>query len=299
MKIIQIKSLTLIAITFLVSCNKSDSDFDASGSFEAVETIISSEANGKIEELNIEEGQTILAGTEIGVIDSTQLHLKRKQLLAQINAIDSKKPNISIQIAALKSQLKTAEKEQTRITNLVNGGAATNKQLDDINANIELIKKQIVALNSSLSISVNSIDKEVIPLNVQLEQINDQIGKCKIINPFTGTVLNKYAEKNEFTSTGKALYKMADLKTIILRVYITGDQLPNIKLNQSVRIFTDDGKGNYLESKGVISWISDKAEFTPKTIQTKDERANLVYATKIRVANDGRFKIGMYGEVKF
>lgn len=297
----KIKTITTaVSIILLMSaCNNNKTSFDASGSFEAEETIISSEASGTIKQFNIEEGQTLKTGETIGYVDSTQLYLKKKQLETQIKALLSKKPNISVQLSALQSQLATAEKEKIRITNLVKGDAATSKQLDDINANIEVIKKQIEAQKSTLEISSEGIGKDATPLYVQIEQLNDQLEKCKITNPINGTVLAKYAEQNEMTSPGKALYKIADLSTIILRAYISGNQLPQVKLNQKVKVATDDGKGGFKETEGVIIWINDKAEFTPKTIQTKDERANMVYAIKIKVANDGTYKIGMYGEIKF
>ncbi|GAB1405814.1 HlyD family efflux transporter periplasmic adaptor subunit [Lentimicrobium sp.] len=297
----KIKTIALVAgiATMLTACNDNKVSFDASGSFEAEETIISSEATGTIKRLEIDEGQTLEAGQNIGYIDSLQLYLKKKQLEAQVIAILGKKPNISVQLSALQEQLKTAEKEKTRVANLVKGDAATPKQLDDINAQIEVLKKQIEAQQSSLSISSDGLGKDVVPLQVQIEQLNDQLAKCNIINPTNGTVLAKYAEANEMTATGKPLYKIADLTNIILRAYITGNQLPQVKLNQKVKVLTDDGKGGYKETEGTIIWINDKAEFTPKTIQTKDERANMVYAIKVKVKNDGAYKVGMYGEIKF
>ena len=292
-------AIAVSTIFLMTACNNNKPSFDASGSFEAEETIISSEASGTIKQFNIEEGQTLKAGQSIGYIDSTQLYLKKKQLETQIKALLSKKPNISVQLSALQSQLATAEKEKIRIANLVKGDAATTKQLDDITASIEVIKKQIEAQKSSLEISSEGIGKDATPLYVQIEQLNDQLAKCNIINPTNGTVLSKYAEQNEMANTGKALYKIADLSTIILRAYISGNQLPQVKLNQKVKVSTDDGKGGFKETEGTIIWINDKAEFTPKTIQTKDERANMVYAIKVKVVNDGSYKIGMYGEIKF
>ncbi|WP_293297416.1 efflux RND transporter periplasmic adaptor subunit [Pedobacter sp. UBA4863] len=292
-------SFKIIAIAIILSACNNKVSFDASGTFEAEETIISSEATGTIKQFDVEEGQTLAAGQAIGYIDSLQLYLKRKQLLAQMKATTSRKPNVPAQLAALQSQLATAQKEKIRITNLVNGDAAPRKQLDDVNAQIDVIKKQIEAQKSSLDISTESIGKDVLPLQVQIEQLNDQLDKCKIINPINGTVLAKYAETNEMTVTGKPLYKIADLSNIILRVYVTGNQLPQIKLNQNVKVLTDDGKGGYKEATGKIMWINDKSEFTPKTIQTKNERANLVYAIKVYVKNDGTYKIGMYGEILF
>lgn len=295
-----IYSFILIAIAIIISaCNNNNASFDASGSFEAEEIIISSEATGTIKMFDVEEGQILKSGQSIGYIDSLQLYLKKKQLEAQVIALLGKKPNIPIQLSALQEQLKTAEREKTRVSNLVKADAATAKQLDDINSQIEVLKKQIEAQKSTLDISSNGLGKNAVPLQVQIEQLNDQLAKCNIINPTNGTVLAKYAETNEMTSTGKPLYKIADLSNIILRAYITNNQLPMVKLGQKIKVLTDDSKGGYKESEGIITWINDKAEFTPKTIQTKDERANLVYAIKIKVKNDGTYKIGMYGEVVF
>jgi HlyD family secretion protein len=285
--------------SLFLACNNSKNNYDASGSFETEETIISSEASGTIKQFDIQEGQSISAGQQIGYVDSTQLFLKKKQLEAQINSLLSKKPNISVQLATLQEQLKTAEKEQMRFSNLLKSGAATTKQVDDITAQVEILKKQIEAQKSTLSISSEGINKDAMPLQVQIEQLNDQLQKCKLINSVNGTVLTKYAEVNEITSPGKQLYKIADLSNLILRAYITGNQLPLVKLNQKVKVMTDDGSGKFNETEGVITWINDKAEFTPKTIQTKDERSNMVYAIKILVKNTGQLKIGMYAEVKF
>lgn len=292
-------STTLFLSLILLSCSSNKNTFDASGTFEAVETIVSSEATGIIKELNLEEGQVLHKGDYIGYVDSAQLYLKKKQLEAQIKALLGKRPNVSVQLAALQEQLKTAEKEKIRITNLVKSEAATAKQLDDINANIEVLKRQIEAQKSSLDISSEGIGRDASPLLLQIEQVNDQLQKCKIINPNEGTVLTKYVEENELATIGKPLYKIADLSNMVLRAYITGNQLPLVKLNQKVKVRTDDGKGGFNTTEGSITWINSKAEFTPKTIQTKDERANLVYAVKIALKNKGAYKIGMYGEIIF
>lgn len=299
-KLYSMKNLTIIAaaVFLLASCNRNQSEFDASGTFESEETIISSEATGTIKDFTIEEGQTLKEGDVVGYIDSTQLALRKKQLQAQISAALSRRPDVSKQIASLQEQLKGAEREQVRVTNLLKADAATQKQLDDVNTQIDVVKKQIEALQSSLGITSGSIDKESVPLQIQIDQLNDQLNKCRIINPVNGTVLTKYAEANEVAAPGKPLYKIADLSTVLLRAYVTGDQLSKIKLNQKVTVFVDSGKDSYKQYEGNISWISDKAEFTPKTIQTKEERANLVYGVKIRVKNDGLLKLGMYGEVK-
>ncbi len=293
-------TLAFICLIFLVfaSCSK-ESKYDASGTFETEETIISAEAAGTLKSFTVDEGQNLKAGQQIGYIDTLQLFLKKKQLESQIRSTLAQMPDISAQLAALQSQLKTAEREKQRIANLVKADAATGKQLDDANAQTDVIKKQIAAERSSLGVTSRSITRQTTPLEVQIEQINDQIAKSNIVNPVTGTVLTKYAEANEVVSIGKPLYKIADLSSLILRAYITGDQLPLIKLNQRVKVLTDKTRDEYKEQEGFITWISDKAEFTPKTIQTKDERANLVYAVKIKVKNDGYLKIGMYGEIKF
>lgn len=291
--------LCSVAVVILLSCNGNDDEFDASGTFETEETIISAEASGTILKFDVEEGLTLKAGKRVGFIDSVQIFLKKKQLESQIQSTLSQRPDIAAQIAAQEVQLKATEREQLRISNLVKAGAATQKQLDDINANVESLKKQIAAQRSSLSITSNSITKQASPLQVQIEQTEDQLVKCRIINPVNGTVLTKYVEVNEMASPGKPLYKIADLSTMLLRAYITGNQLPRLKLNQKVKVLVDDGPDKYKTLEGIVTWISDKSEFTPKTIQTKEERANLVYATKIKVVNDGSIKIGMYAEVKF
>ncbi len=294
------KNILIISTTLLLaSCSGNSNLYDASGTFEATEVIVSAEASGLIKALNLEEGEVLQAGQYIGAIDSVQLYLSKKQLQAQIQAVLSKRPDVATQIAALQEQLKQAHREQQRVTNLLKADAATQKQLDDANAQVAIINKQIEGQRSSLRITSASLSEETLPLTVQIEQLNDQLEKCRIVNPIAGTVLTKYAESNEMAVNGKPLYKIADLSEIILRAYITGDQFTQVKLNQQVQVLVDAQDGNYTTHTGTVVWISDKAEFTPKTIQTKDERANLVYATKIKVKNDGKLKIGMYGEVKF
>ncbi|MDA3883870.1 MAG: efflux RND transporter periplasmic adaptor subunit [Bacteroidales bacterium] len=287
----------LIALT--VSCSNSSINFDASGSFEAEEIIISAETTGILEEFSINEGDVIQKGQKIGCVDSTQIYLKKKQLEAQIDAVLSRKPEVAKQIAGLQEQLKAANIEYNRISKLVESDAATKKQLDDIVAQISILEKQIVAQKSSLHISTNGIQKESIPIVYQIAQLNDQLSKCILTAPISGTILTKFAYAHEMTATGKALYKIADLSTIILRAYISGDQLSQIKLGQKVWVYTDSENGDMQKTEGTITWISDKAEFTPKTVQTKNERANLVYAIKVSVVNNGLYKIGMYGEITF
>ncbi|SEL91080.1 HlyD family secretion protein [Parapedobacter koreensis] len=288
-----------IVALLLTACTPNQNGYDASGTFEAVETIVSAEANGAIKALDIQEGQQLHAGQTVGYIDSTQLYLRKRQLQSQIGAVLSKRPDIAAQVAALQEQLSQAIREQQRIANLVKADAATPKQLDDADAQVAIIKKQIAAQQSSLGITAASITQEASPLEIQVAQLEDQLAKSRIVNPVEGTVLVKYAEANEVATVGKPLYKIADLSAIILRAYVTGPQFAQLKLNQQVTVLVDDVDGGYREYRGVVEWISDKAEFTPKTIQTKDERENLVYATKIRVKNDGLLKIGMYADVRF
>nr|WP_295928075.1 HlyD family efflux transporter periplasmic adaptor subunit [uncultured Dyadobacter sp.] len=302
----------LIALTAaLAACKGKENPYDASGTFEAVETIVSAEATGRIMQLNLDEGQVLKAGQTVGYIDSLQLFLKKKQLEAQIRATGSRVPDIVAQTNVYKQQIAVSQvrldnllHEQKRIQNLLKADAATPKQLDDINAQVEelqkqldVIRKQDAAQTSVLKTQTSGLRSDALPLYVQIEQISDQLAKSRIVNEVNGTVLTKYAEANEVASAGKPLYKIADLSTLILRAYVTGDQLPGIRLGQPVKVLVDDAGGKYRQLPGAIEWISGKSEFTPKTIQTKDERANLVYAVKIRVKNDGLLKIGMYGEV--
>lgn len=292
-------TLLIVIYSLFVGCSGSKSDFEASGTFEAEETIISAEVTGVIRQFDVEEGQELTAGQIIGYIDSTQLYLKKRQLESQIRALQGRKPNIAVQLSALQAQLQTAQTERTRLEKLVAGDAATQKQLDDVNAQIEVLKKQINAQQSSLKISSDGISDDVATLQVQIEQLEDQLAKHRLTAPQNGTVLAKIAKVNELTTVGKPLYKIADLQNITFRAFVTSAQLTQLKIGQNVRVFADFGEKKRREYKGTISWISDKSEFTPKTIQTQDERANLVYAVKITVKNDGYLKIGMYGEVNF
>ncbi len=304
--------LIALAACTLLSCTGNKKDYDASGTFETNETIVAAEATGIIKQLNIEEGQTLKPGQYIGFIDSVQLSLRKKQLEAQVKSVRSKTPDIAAQtnsfnkqVAVIQSQLNTQLREKQRIENLVKADAATPKQLDDITGQVDALQKQLLVIQSQkiaqasqLNTQTNGLTADIAPLKVQIDQVNDQLSKCNIINNVKGTVLAKYAEVNEMTSTGKPIYKIADLSTLILRAYVSGDQLSSVKINQPVKVLVDAANNKYREYTGTVEWISDKAEFTPKTIQTKDERANLVYAIKIRVANDGYLKIGMYADVK-
>lgn len=289
----------ILLSTMLIACSNNSGSFDATGNFEADEIIVSAEGTGKIIELKIDEGMKLEAGDTIGLIDTIQLHLKKKQLQLSVRAILSKQPDALVQLSTIEEQISTAKFEKDRIEKLLKEDAATRKQLDDINAQINLLERQLRATRSSLSVTTQGLYAETLPLKVQIEQLEDQIRKSVIVNPIAGTVLTQYAEENEMTSVGKGLYKIADLSTLTLRAYISGSQLASVKAGQQVEVLTDSDEENYKSYSGIITWIADEAEFTPKTIQTKDERANLVYAIKIKVSNDGFLKTGMYGEVKF
>ncbi len=285
------------SLIILSSCGDKKEDFDASGTFEADEITVSSESNGRILSLNISEGENIEAGYLSGEIDSVQIFLKKKQLINSIKAIESRRPEIKKQIAVIEQQISTQKKERSRIEQLLQANVANKKQLDDINASIYLLEKQLEAQRSTLSITSNGITEEVSTMMVQIEQLEDQLKKCKITNPIKGTVLVKYANAGELAVQGKAIYKIADISNMTLKAYITSNQLTQIKIGQEVKVFADYGD-DYREYKGKVTWISSKAEFTPKTIQTRDERANLVYAIKVMVKNDDFLKIGMYGQIK-
>lgn len=299
MKKILNKTILLLPVLFAVACSNGSGKFDATGTFEAEEVIVSSEAAGKLVQFDVEEGVSLKQNQIVGIVDTVQLYLKKKQLEASIKAVLSKQPDISAQLAAIDEQIKTAGTEKKRIENLVQSNAATTKQLDDVNSQIEVLNKQYNATKSSLTITKQGLQSETYPLQVQIEQTRDQLNKSVVKNPVEGTVLTRYAKQNEVTGSGKALYKIADLTNMTLRAYINGDQLGQVKLGQTVKVFVDKGNGEQKELNGEIYWVSSKAEFTPKTIQTKDERANLVYAVKVKVKNDGYLKIGMYGEIKF
>lgn len=291
------KNIIWLLPIFLIACQAEQNGFDASGTFEAREIIVSAENTGKLLELTVEEGMPMEANVIAARIDSTQLVLKKQQLQAQIQAILSRQPDQSTQLAAIQEQIRTAEFEKSRLKNLVAGGAATQKQLDDINAQLSILEKQLEAQRSTLSKTSSSIYADVLPLSIQIAQIDDQLNKCLVLNPIKGTVLTTYAEQGEMAMAGKPIYKIADLENMLLRAYISGDQLPGLKLGQNVQVRIDSGNKDYKTYEGKIQWIANEAEFTPKTIQTKDERAHLVYAIRISVPNDGNLKIGMYGEV--
>lgn len=282
----------------LSACN-STSEFDATGTFEATEIIVSAEANGKLFFLNVEEGTRLTRGAEVGLVDTVQLFLKKLQLQASMKSVEKQRPDIRKQIAATKEQIATAKRERARVENLLKANAANQKQLDDWDSQLIVLQRQLDAQVSSLQNSTESLNEQSSSVAIQVAQVEDQLQKCHILAPIDGTVLSKYAEPGELASVGKPLFKIADVENIYLRAYITSTQLADVKLGDSVKVFADFGGDNRKEYPGTVTWIADEAEFTPKTILTKDERANQVYAVKIAVRNDGAIKIGMYGEVKF
>jgi len=307
------KKILFCGLLFIAACNNHKLVTDASGVFESDEVIVSAEQNGKILSFPVQEGDTLAQNAIVGQIDMTNTILQKQQVQASIAALKEKTTNPRPQIELIKRQLAVQEvqlaqqlRERTRTENLIKADAATQKQLDDINSMIDQLQKQIdvsrqqIALdNSNIATQNRTIFSEQAPLEKTAAQIQDNIDKGRIVNPIKGTVLIKYALQGEMTTMGKALYKIANVDTVTLRAYVTGSQLTQVKLGQAVKVYSDEGKDQYREYPGQVSWISDKSEFTPKTIQTRDERANLVYAVKIRVKNDGLLKLGMYGEVKF
>ena len=281
------------------ACGNGTPKYDATGTFETTEVLVSAEASGKLLYFNIEEGTVLKAGQEVGVVDTVQLYLKKLQLEANIKSVEEQRPDILKQVAATKEQITAAERERNRVANLLKVGAANQKQLDDADDQLEVLRKQLVAQNSTLSNSHQSLTWQSSSVGIQVAQVEDQLKKCYITSPITGTVLAKYAEAGELTAVGTPLFKIADTQQMYLRAYITSEQLSQVKLGQKVTVFSDYGTDEHKQYPGVVTWISDTSEFTPKTILTKNERANLVYAVKIAVKNEGYLKIGMYGGVEF
>ena len=288
--------LYIAAAMLAVSCG-SKPPYDAQGTFEATEVVVSSEAAGRILCFDVEEGMPITNGATVGTIDSLQLHLQRKQLAAQLSALLGSRPDIKAQAASLREQIAKQQTERTRVQNMLRDGAATQKQLDDIEAQIRVLESQLTATLSTLGKNTATINDNAAALEAQIAALDDRIAKCRIISPVSGTVLVKYAEAGELAAVGKPLMKIADLNDIYLRAYFTSDQLGRIRLGDKVRVVADFGGDERYDYEGRIAWIASESEFTPKTIQTKDSRANLVYAVKIAVHNDGRLKIGLAGEV--
>ena len=297
------KSRNLLGLCSLLAlfsaCGNGAPKQDATGTFETTEVLVSAEASGRLLYFDIEEGMLLKAGEEVGVVDTVQLYLKKLQLEASIKSVEEQRPDILKQVAATKEQISAAQRERNRVANLLKVGAANQKQLDDAEDQLEVLRKQLVAQNSTLSNSHQSLTWQSSSVGIQVAQVEDQLKKCHITSPRTGTVLAKYAEAGELTAMGTPLFKVADTEQMYLRAYITSEQLSQVKLGQKVTVFSDYGTDDHKQYPGVVTWISDTSEFTPKTILTKNERANLVYAVKIAVHNDGLLKIGMYGGVEF
>lgn len=294
------KIILPIVALILYSCGSNEKAFDASGNFEANEIIISAEASGVLMAFSVNEGQHLQAGDALGWVDTTQLSLKKQQIRAQLNVIESKKPNIGLQLEPLKEQIAHARHEKQRLEILHSGNAATQKQLDDIRAQLDVLQKQWSAQQSNLNKQVEALNNEMDVLRIQQALIDDQITKSRIVNPVDGTVLNTYVEVFEMVFPGKPIYKIANLNELMLKAFVSGNQLVSLQLGEIVTVRVDNGKGGYISTAGELVWISEKAEFTPKAIQTKEERASRMYAVKIKVANpNGTFKIGQYAEVIF
>lgn len=286
----------IAAMMLAVSCGK-ESEFDAQGTFEATEVVISSEANGKILDFDVVEGSIVETDKPVGAIDSVQLHLQRKQLLAQHSALLGSLPDVRIQVASIREQIAKHKSELRRVENMLKDGAATQKQYDDIEAQIKILETQRDATLSTLDKNTTTINNNLLALEAQIAALDDKITKCSIVSPVSGTVLVKYAQAGELATVGKPLMKVADLNKTYLRAYFTSEQLAKVNLGDEVTVVADFGGDERYNYVGRITWISSESEFTPKTIQTKESRANLVYAVKIAVENDGRLKIGLTGEV--
>lgn len=292
------KRIAYILPLFLMTACQEVAEYDAQGTFEATEVTLSAESNGKILHFDVNEGDVVQSGVVIGAIDSIQIFQQRKQLIAQQAALLNSRPDKEKQVAAIKQQIATANRELQRVESLLGDGAATSKQRDDIKAQINLLQDQLSATLSTLEKNTSSINNNATALEAQIAALDDMLSKCRIISPINGTVLVKYAQAGELATIGKPLMKVADLSQIYLRAYFTSDQLAHLNLGRKVTVTADFGADQRYDYKGKVVWISSESEFTPKTIQTKDTRANLVYAVKIAVKNDGRLKVGLAGEVK-
>ena len=288
-------SYLFAALLLTAACNPNKERSDAYGNFEAVETTISAEANGKLLSFKLEEGQTLGAGVQIGQIDTVDTQLKLLQLKAQVTSVSSRTDNLNAQIAVVDKQTENLMIDKKRIEGMFKDKAATQKQLDDINGSVDVAAKQ----KDAITIQFKGVKDDASIVRRQIDELKDQIRRCHIINPVKGTVLAKYVEPDEMVTTGKALYKIADISTLDLKVYVSGSQLSDVKIGKEVKVLIDKTNGTIKKMTGKVSWVSDQSEFTPKIIQTRDERVNLVYAVKIKVKNNGSLKIGMPAEVNF
>ena len=287
------------AALIMAACGGSEKDYDATGTFEATETTVFAEQSGALLSFDVNEGDMIEAARQVGLIDTTQTWLKIQQLGATKEVYQSQKPDMERQIAATRQQLAKARQDEQRYRELVADGAVPSKMFDDASNQVKVLQRQLDAQISSLSTNTRALDKQTAAADVQIDQLRDMLRKCHVVTPTKGTVLEKYVERGEFVGVGKPLFKIADTQDMYMRAYVTSAQLQDIKLGQKVKVFADYGDNQRKEYTGTVSWISSRSEFTPKTILTDDERADLVYAVKIAIKNDGYVKIGMYGEVKF
>ena len=286
-------------LAVLASCGSNEKEYDATGTFEATEVTVAAEQSGTLMMFDVNEGDSLVLGKEVGLVDTTQIWLKIQQAGATKAVYQSQKPDMEKQVAVTRQQLAKARQDQQRYKELVADGAAPSKMLDDATNQVAVLQKQLDAQISSLSTQLSTLNSQVSTVDVQVSQLKDQLQKCHITTPIKGTVLEKYVEKGEFVAVGKPLFKMADTDQMFIRAYVTSAQLKDIKVGQKAKVFADYGDSQKKEYEGTVSWISSRSEFTPKTIQTDDERADLVYALKVAIKNDGYVKIGMYGEVKF
>lgn len=295
------KRIFILAGTALMlcACGNKEKEYDATGTFEATEVTVFAEQSGALLTFNASEGENVSQGQEIGVVDTTQLWLKIQQLGASKRVFQSQKPDMAKQVAATRQQLVKAQQEQRRYKELVADGAAPSKMLDDATSQVQVLQRQLEAQVSALNTQTSTLNSQMAATDVQVRQLYDQLAKCHVYAPISATVLEKYVERGEFVTTGKPLLKLADTDNMFIRAYVTSAQLKTIKVGQKAKVFADYGDGQKKEYEGVVSWISSRSEFTPKTILTDDDRADLVYAVKIAIKNDGYAKIGMYGEVKF
>ena len=279
---------TTFLLLTLAACSGGGDSYDATGTFETTEVVVSAEASGKLLRMDVEEGMKLEAGQAVGLVDTVQLYLKKLQLEASARSVSDQRPDIRKQIAATQEQ-----------KHLLEADAANRKQLDDAESLLQVLRKQLAAQNSSLQNSDRSLSWQSSSVDIQVAQVDDQLAKCRVCAPVAGTVLAQYAEMGEFVVPGTPLFRLGDMERMYLRAYVTGEQLAEVRLGQTVTVVADYGGGQQREYEGQVTWISDTSEFTPKNILTRDERANLVYAVKVAVRNDGGLKIGMYGGLRF
>lgn len=289
----------ILPIAILTACSSDTTQYDASGVFEATEVVVSAQTAGELCQMNFSEGDTVEVGQQLALVDTIQLSLQRRRLIANLTAVGARRYDVSKQVAALRQQIATQQKERRRFAQLVSENAANQKTVDDIDAQILLLERQLAAQTETLENTNTGVGGETDALVAQIAQLDDQLRRAHVLAPIGGTVLAKYAEQGELAASGRQLYKLADMRHVYLRAYVTAPQLTQLRLGQHVKVFADDGEKGRRAYDGRITWIADEAEFTPKTIQTRDERANLVYAVKVAVENDGLIKLGMYGECQF